>query len=55
MLDQPPAFMQAPAGAMELLLAWIREAHGSTPAYLEGIGVGRDTVAALAGNLLEPQ
>jgi protein-tyrosine phosphatase len=55
MLDQPPAFMQAPAGAMELLLAWIREEHGSTPAYLEGIGVSRETLAALADNLLEPQ
>lgn len=55
MLDQPPAFMQAPAGAMELLLASIREDHGSTPAYLEGIGVSRKTIAALADNLLEPQ
>jgi protein-tyrosine phosphatase len=55
MLDQPPAFMQAPAGAMELLVEWIREEHGSTPAYLEGIGVGRETIAALADNLLEPQ
>jgi protein-tyrosine phosphatase len=35
MLDQPPAFMQAPAGAMQLLLAWIGEEHGSTAAYLE--------------------
>jgi protein-tyrosine phosphatase len=55
MLDQPPAFMQAPPGAMELLLASIREEHGSTPAYLEGIGVSRQTIAALADNLLEPQ
>jgi protein-tyrosine phosphatase len=54
MIAQPPAFMQAPAEAMRLLLAWIREEHGSTLAYLEGIGIGRETVAALAGNLLEP-
>jgi protein-tyrosine phosphatase len=55
MLDQPPAFMQAPAGAMELLLAAIREDHGSTAEYLEGIGVSGATIAALADNLLEPQ
>ena len=55
MVDQPPAFMQAPEGAMELLLAWIREEHGSTAAYLDGIGVPGETIAALQDNLLEPQ
>jgi protein-tyrosine phosphatase len=55
MVDQPPAFMQAPEGAMELLLAWIREEHGSTAAYLEGIGVAREAIAALQNNLLERQ
>jgi len=55
MLDQPPAFMQAPARAMELLLVSIREDHGSTAAYLDDIGVSRKTIAALADNLLEPQ
>jgi protein-tyrosine phosphatase len=54
MVDQPPAFMQAPAGAMELLLDWMRAEHGSTAAYLEGIGVAGETLAALADNLLEP-
>jgi protein-tyrosine phosphatase len=54
MVDQPPAFMQAPAGAMELLLDWMRDEHGSTAAYLEGIGVAPRTVADLADNLLEP-
>jgi protein-tyrosine phosphatase len=55
MVDQPPAFMQAPAGAMELLLDWIREEHGSTAAYLDGIGVPGETIAALKDNLLECQ
>jgi protein-tyrosine phosphatase len=55
MVDQPPAFMQAPERAMELLLAWIRETHGSTAAYLAGIGVARETIAALRDNLLERQ
>jgi protein-tyrosine phosphatase len=55
MVDQPPAFMQAPEGAMELLLRWIREDHGSTAAYLHDIGVAGDTITALKNNLLEPQ
>jgi protein-tyrosine phosphatase len=55
MVDQPPAFMQAPAGAMELLLDWIREEHGSTVAYLDGIGVAGETIARLKDNLLERQ
>jgi len=55
MVDQPPAFMQAPEGAMELLLAWIGEEHGSTATYLEGIGVARETIASLRANLLERQ
>jgi protein-tyrosine phosphatase len=53
MLDQPPAFMQAPAEAMRLLLAWIREAHGSTAGYLATTGIEQATIAALAANLLE--
>jgi protein-tyrosine phosphatase len=53
MVAQPPAFMQAPAEAMELLLAWIREAHGSTPAYLASIGVAPATIDALRTALLE--
>jgi protein-tyrosine phosphatase len=52
MLVQPPPFMQAPAGAMRLLLAAIREQYGSTPGYLEHIGVERETVDAMAANLL---
>jgi protein-tyrosine phosphatase len=54
MLAQPPPFMQAPAGAMRLLLAAIRDTHGSTAAYLEGIGIERATHDAVAANLLEP-
>jgi protein-tyrosine phosphatase len=55
MVDQPPAFMQAPERAMELLLDWIREEHGSTASYLDGIGVADETIAALKDNLLERQ
>jgi protein-tyrosine phosphatase len=53
MLVQPPPFMQAPAGAMRLLLESIREVHGSTAGYLAGIGVEPSTLDALAANLLE--
>jgi len=52
MVAQPPAFMQAPAEAMELLLAWIREAHGSIPGYLAAIGVEDATLDALRAQLL---
>ena len=54
MLVQPPPFMQAPAGAMRLLLAAIRETHGSTAVYLEGIAIDRATIDAVAANLLDP-
>lgn len=53
MVAQPPAFMQAPAEAMEGLLGWIREAHGSPRSYLVAIGVGDATLDALRDALLE--
>jgi protein-tyrosine phosphatase len=53
MLVQPPAFMQAPAEAMRQLLAWIRAEHGSTPRYLELIGVEAQTLVKLREALLE--
>lgn len=53
MLVQPPAFMQAPAEAMRLLLDWIRGEHGSTPGYLRAIGVPPQSVTALRAALLE--
>jgi protein-tyrosine phosphatase len=53
MVAQPPAFMQAPAEAMELLLAWIRKAHGSTPEYLASIGVAPATLDVLRAALLD--
>jgi protein-tyrosine phosphatase len=53
MVAQPPAFLQAPAEAMDLLLAWIRSAHRSTPDYLTSIGVLPATVDALRATLLE--
>jgi protein-tyrosine phosphatase len=52
MVAQPPAFMQAPAETMQLLLAWIDEVHGSTPGYLASIGVAPATVDALRAALL---
>ncbi|HEY4279705.1 MAG TPA: tyrosine-protein phosphatase [Conexibacter sp.] len=54
MVAQPPAMMAAPAAAMELLLATIRDEHGSAHDYLEAIGVEREAVAAIEASLLEP-
>jgi protein-tyrosine phosphatase len=53
MVAQPPAFMQAPAEAMALLLAAIRDEFGSTTAYLRSIGVSDATLEAVRDNLLE--
>jgi protein-tyrosine phosphatase len=53
MLVQPPPFMQAPAGAMRLLLEAIRHTYGSTADYLAGIGIERAALDAVAANLLE--
>jgi protein-tyrosine phosphatase len=53
MVAQPKPFMQAPAEAMRLLLAWIRREHGSTPGYLQDIGVPSETVTTLRAALLE--
>jgi protein-tyrosine phosphatase len=53
MVAQPPAFMAAPPEAMRLLLAWIREEHGSAAGYLATIGVDGPTVEAVRENVLE--
>ena len=53
MVNQPPEIAGAPPQAMRSLLAWIREHHGSTGAYLREIGVGPEFVRRLADNLLE--
>jgi protein-tyrosine phosphatase len=53
MVAQPPAFMQAPAEAMALLLAAIRDEFGSTTVYLRSIGVSDATLEAVRDNLLE--
>lgn len=53
MVAQPLAFMQAPAGAMRLLLAWLRQTYGATAGYLQEIGVGAGTISSLTHLLLE--
>jgi protein-tyrosine phosphatase len=54
MVAQPTPYMQAPTGAMALLLEWIREAHGSSATYLRTIGVPAAALGALGDALLEP-
>ena len=41
MSDQPQAFLAAPAEAMHLFLAGLRERHGSVDDYVASLGVGR--------------
>jgi hypothetical protein len=53
MITQPPAFMQAPAEAMALLLERIHSEFGGTAAYLQGIGVPCAVITRLADALLE--
>src|SRR5262245_15002971 len=52
MAEQPPVFLDAPAEAMALFLADIRQRWGSVEAYVATIGAGPDVVAALRANLL---
>ena len=52
MADQPAAFMDAPAEAMQRFLASLQERHGSVDAYVAGIGVPDDVVRDLRANLL---
>lgn len=54
MLAQPEPFMQAPAAAMRLLLAWLTETHGGADGYLRSIGVAPARITALRDRLLEP-
>ena len=54
MLGHPDAVMDSPPEAMRLLLAAIREHHGSTRGYLLQAGVRSDELEALAVALLEP-
>jgi protein-tyrosine phosphatase len=54
MIVQPEPFMQAPAGAMRLLLGWIADVHGTTAAYLTSVGVSLAAIEAMKHNLLEP-
>lgn len=51
---QPPAFMQAPAEAMTLLIERIHAEFGGSAAYMRGIGVPAPAIAALADALTEP-
>jgi protein-tyrosine phosphatase len=50
--EVPAAHLAAEPEAMRRVLAWIRETYGSTPAYLEALGVSRDAVDRLASSLL---
>jgi protein-tyrosine phosphatase len=52
MSDQPQAFLAAPAEAMHLFLAGLRERHGSVDAYATSLGVSDDVVGAVRENLL---
>ncbi len=54
MVAQPEAFMQAPAGAMSLLLTWLARAHGGAEGYLLSVGVTPEVIAALRARLTEP-
>jgi protein-tyrosine phosphatase len=53
MADQPKAFMEAPAEAMQRFLTDLHAAYGSIAEYVTSIGVGDEVVAALRANLLE--
>ena len=52
MADQPSVFLDAPAEAMTLFLADLRDRWGSVDAYAASIGAGPDVVDALRANLL---
>ncbi len=52
MVDQPRAFLTAPAEAMQLFLADLRHRHGSVAGYAATVGVTPDTVDALRDTLL---
>jgi len=52
MVDQPEAYLAAPAAAMRDFLAAVRERHGSMVGYVRGIGVQLETVEALHAHLL---
>ncbi len=52
MSDQPHAFLDAPADAMHLFLAGLRERHGSVEEYVTSLGVSGDVLDAVRENLL---
>jgi hypothetical protein len=52
MSDQPQAFLDAPADAMHLFLAGLRERHGSVEEYVTSFGVSGDVLDAVRENLL---
>jgi protein-tyrosine phosphatase len=54
MVVQPERWMQAPAGAMRLVLTWLRVTCGGGAGYLQAIGVPAGQVPALREALLEP-
>ena len=52
MSDQPQAFLAAPAEAMHLFLAGLRERHGSVADYVAELGVSDDVLDTVRENLL---
>jgi protein-tyrosine phosphatase len=54
MLVQPERWMQAPAGAMRLVLSWLSVTCGGGAGYLRSVGVASQQVRALREALLEP-
>jgi len=52
MSDQPQAFLAAPAEAMHLFLAGLRDRHGSVGDYVASLGVSDDVIGAVRENLL---
>ncbi len=48
----PAAHLAAEPEAMRRVLAWIRETYGSTPDYLEALGVSPGTIGGLGSGLL---
>ena len=53
MVAQPERWMQAPAGAMRLVLVWLTVTCGGAAEYLRAIGVPAAEVGALRAVLLE--
>ncbi len=54
MADTPSAFLAAVPAALDRVLDRLSAEHGSVIGFLEAIGIGSETVAAMAAQLVEP-